>query len=474
MSALEPKHSFVASKRCSDALTVVFIVLVAAVLAWLSTRFSTSFDWTANNRNSLTEPSVRQLAAMKDPIKVTAWVTPDKEIRRNLTDKFLPYQQHKSNLTLEFIDPLKQPAKARELNVGASGVVFIEYQSRRESLTALSEQTITTALQRLTYAGERWVVFLKGHGERSLEDANQAGLEQFAKLLQEKGLKAQGVNLAATPNIPQNTAALVIASPQSSLLPGEVKLIQDHVNAGGNLLWMADPGSLAGLEPLAKTLQVNWLNGTLIYPDYEILGTQNPAIALVMQYSDHPINYAQSEITVFPFARGLKGVKDSLWHQQPILTTPDRSWSETGKLDGDLTFNTSDGDVLGPFMIGLAMDRVSPTEASKPTPLTPKGLAEAEKENAKKVHQRVVVVGDSDFLSNAYLGMLGNQQLGLNIVQWIANRDEQISIDVPKAPDNKLFLAPWAPMVYGLVFVLGLPLIFVTIGVSRWYLRRRR
>ncbi len=465
-------------QRLQHALSIAFVLLIAGLLAWLSTRFETSFDWTANNRNSLSEPSKRLLDSLPDPIKVTAWVFPDKTVRAGIEARFDAYQRHKPNLSVEFIDPAKQPQKARELNVSASGEVFVEYQGRRESLTALSEQTITTALQRLAYTGERWVLFLEGHGERKLEGTDQADYGELTKLLREKGLKLRGLNLAQTPVIPDNTAVLVIASPQRKLFPGEVKLIRDYVAGGGNLLWLADPAPAhrGGLDELAQDLAVQWQNGTLIYPDYQILGTEHPAIALVMDYPEQALTYALHDITVFPFAGALKGIKESGWTQQPVLTSPERTWLETGSLDADIEYQQAEGDQLGPFMLGLALDRIAPDpeKDNKKVDLTPENLAKAEREQASREHQRVLVLADSDFLANGFIGTLGNQQLGLNIVQWLSNRDAQISIDVPAAPDNKLFLAPWAPMLYGAAFVLLLPLTLVGVGVSRWWIRRRR
>ena len=84
------------------------------------------------------------------------------------------------------------------------------------------------------------------------------------------------------------------------------------------------------------------------------------------------------------------------------------------------------------------------------------------------------MIGDSDFLANGFVNNLGNMQLGINLVQWLSHSDSQLSIHIPPAPDNKLFIAPWAPMVYGLVFVLILPLGLLAFGVGRWLVRRRR
>ena len=85
-----------------------------------------------------------------------------------------------------------------------------------------------------------------------------------------------------------------------------------------------------------------------------------------------------------------------------------------------------------------------------------------------------MLVGDADFLADAYVGELGNQQLGLNIVQWLATRDAQLNIDIKAAPDTMLYLPGWATVTISAIFVLLLPLTLVGFGVARWAVRRRR
>ena len=88
--------------------------------------------------------------------------------------------------------------------------------------------------------------------------------------------------------------------------------------------------------------------------------------------------------------------------------------------------------------------------------------------------QRAVVVADSDFLSNAHINKLGNLQLGVSLYQWLSNRDAQISVQVPAAPDSTLQLAPWQGRFIWWGYVLFLPLALLGIGIGRWWLRRRR
>src|SRR5690606_5062608 len=98
---------------------------------------------------------------------------------------------------------------------------------RRENLRATTEPAITTALQRLAFSGEQYVVFLEGHGERSTASDAPDGFSRFAQVLTDKGLKVQSLNLIETPSIPDNTSVLVLAAPTAKLFDGEIALVRD-------------------------------------------------------------------------------------------------------------------------------------------------------------------------------------------------------------------------------------------------------
>lgn len=460
------------NKRLQQAINGLLIFAVVAVAGWLSTRYKFEADWTAGNRNTLTVASQNFLATLKDPIKVLVFDYPNSENKPEIKAWVDRYTRFKKDITLEYVDPSAQPAKVKQYNIGARGEVVIEYQGRHESLRQLSEQTFTGALQRLTDAGEHYVVFVEGHGERSAFPTgkdNQNDFTQFADALTAKGLKVQALNLVKTPRIPDNTSVLVLASPTQALLPGEVALITDYVKHGGNLLWLTDPEVQPGLVPVANELGIQWQNGVVIFAAYQVVGSPSPAVFYATDYPPNPVTQDLREITAFPLARSLTWDKDAVkaggWNAQPLVETDETSWLETGKLDGPVSFDPKAGDLPGPLTLGLTLtrqhkDEGAPGPDGKPT-------------EGKARTQRVVLFGDSDFLADANLKALGNQRLGLNIVQWLASRDAQINVDIPKAPDITLRLPAWGFWILAASFTLLLPIGLLGFGVGRWIVRRR-
>ncbi len=86
----------------------------------------------------------------------------------------------------------------------------------------------------------------------------------------------------------------------------------------------------------------------------------------------------------------------------------------------------------------------------------------------------MVVVGDGDFLSNAYLGNGGNLNLGMNIFNWLAHDDSFIAIPAKTAPDTSLNLSKIATGSIGLGFLIVLPLLLLGSGLVIWLKRRKR
>ena len=449
--------------RLNNVLFVALLLGVAGSLAWVSTRYNYQADWTANARHSLSPASVKLLQQAKGPIAVTAFARDTRQLRDHIRDVIGRYQRYKSDVSLSFINPDTDPARAQAMGVTKDGEVVIEYGGRNEHLKPfeLKEQNITNALQRLLRSGERWLVFLDGHGERRAQGQANNDLSLWVKQLEDKGFKTRSLNLAQAGSIPDNTTVLVISAPQVDLLPGEVKAVEDYVSRGGNLLWLGDPGPLHGLEPVAKELGVKFLPGIVVDLTTQLLGIQSAAIAAVTSYGASPVTKDFNLLTVFPLAAGLSVEAPKGWQDDGFLKTGESSWVETGKLTGKVQFNEKD-DIRGPVTLGETLTRTAKPASAQA------GAADGGKQ------QRVIVTGDGDFLANQYVGNVGNLDLGMNMINWLSDDEHFLDIPAKATPDTSLQLSPLQSGIIGFGFLFGLPAVLLVSGMTIWLRRRKR
>jgi ABC-type uncharacterized transport system involved in gliding motility auxiliary subunit len=451
------------SRRQLQFQNLVFLaalLVFVGLLAWLSTRYSYQADWTSSGRNTLSVDSRKLLDQMPGPVHITAFARESQVLRDHIRDLVARYRRHKPDVELNFVNPDADPDRVRELGITLDGELLVAYQGRSEKVQDLSEQSLTNTLLRVARQEQRRVVFLSGHGERDPEGQANHDLGQFGKLLEQKGIALDILNLAETPQLPADTNLLVIAAPATSLLTGEVQLVRRYVHNGGNLLWLAEPGNPAGLEPVAESLGIEFLPGVVVDATTQLFGIDNPAFALIPDYPMHAITREMNSLTLFPQATALEVNAPEGWQAEPLLTTLDRAWTEIGELSGTIRFDRDSDERMGPLDIGYALTRAR----SKPEAGSDESAAE----------QRVVVIGDGDFISNAFLGNGGNIALGLSLFNWLNHDDAFVTITARTASDVSLELGKTAQLLIGFGFLLGLPLLLLGSGVTIWWRRRSR
>ncbi len=456
---------FVTSKtRLQNRLNsiVMFCLLSISVglLAWLSHKHSIEYDWTANGRHTLSEASRDLLAQMPDKIEITSYARENSQLRDAIRKFVGKYQRHKPDIVLRFVNPDAVPDEVRNLGISIDGEIIVRYQDRSEHVKSDKEQVFTNALQRLARNQERWIAFVEGHGERNaLGDANH-DMGDWVKQLFNQGYRVQPINLSETQAIPDNTGILVIAGPRIDYLPGEVEIIINYINDGGNLLWLQDPGPLYKLDALAEGLALKFYEGAIIDYAGQLIGINDPSISLVTKtlYSPHALTEGFEFTTLFPMAGAIELLETDIWTAKPILTTGDHTWNETGKLEGGVEFNEG-SDKQGPLTIGISLERE---------------LESQQGEELVTKQQRVVVTGDGDFLSNTYLANSGNNELGTRIINWLSSDDEFIAIPPKISNDTQLNVSPTVLGIIGIGFLFILPAALIAIGIAIGLRRKKQ
>jgi len=440
--------------RLHNLVFVVLLLAAVGLLGWLSQQHRLTFDWTHAGRNTLAEPSRALLADMPGPVTVTVFASESEALRASLADLLTRYQREKADFSFRFVNPDLEPDRVRRHGISLDGELLLSYQGREQTLGEASEEAVSNALQRLARSGERRLLFALGHGERSPAAGGRLGYATLTQRLAPLGVTAGGVQLAAAAEL-SAPAVLVLADPRSALLPAEVARIQQWLETGGNLLWLTEPNAPEPLGELAETLGVSALPGLVVDATTRLFGVDDPSFALVTQYpGDSAITADFELLTVFPRAAALDVQPVEDWQATPFLRTSASSWTETSTLEGKIAYNPGSAERSGPLTLGVALSRPHPQEQGR--------------------QQRVVVLGDADFLADAYLGNGGNLDLALAVVNWLSHDDALIHIPARPARDRNLELSPVASGLIGFGFLFVLPLLLLAAGSWVWWRRRRR
>ena len=428
----------------------VLLLVIAVLLAWLSTRFPLQADWTQAGRYTLSEASAEVLKRVEGPLEITAYARDQTDLRDAIKKLIYKYQRVKPDIVLRFVNPDAVPDEVRNLGIDVNGELVFRYQDRRENVRKASESEIVNAIQRLLRASDRWLAFIEGHGERNPLGKANHDLGEWGQTLHQRGFLFQSINLADQGAIPDNTTVLVIASPLVDLLPGETEIILDYLQHGGNLLWLTDPGEESGLDALAAYLHVTIGKGTVIDFSGQLVGVSDPTMAMVTAslYGPHPALDDFSYTSLFPKTTSVTANSDNPWTVKPLLTTGDHTWLETGALAGEVKLDGA--DTQGPLTIGLSLER-----------------------DVSGKQQRIIIVGDGDFLSNTYIGNTGNLELGLRFANWLSSDDDLISIPARTAGDTQLTMSTLLLGTLGILFLVLLPLGLAAAGIFIWWRRKK-
>lgn len=439
-----------------NGLFVVLLLALVMLLAYLAREYRKEWDVTRSARNTLSASTLEVLGALRGPLDITAYAiridSTGANLHRRLEERLHPYQRAKPDIALHFVDPREEPRRAEAAQLRNPNELVIRYGRRTEHLALqdFDEQRFVNLLLRLARGTETLLLWLDGHGERRWNGVANHDLGDFGRQLGEKGFRINGINLAVAQEVPANASALVIATPQTDLLPAEVEKIQRYLANGGNLFWLLDPESLRGLQPIAETLGLILTPGTIV--DFELKPRTGPpvfAVGAAANYGRHPITNGFRLNTLFPHARQIGAADDGDWRVTPLVDVAPRGWVESAKLDGEITFDKA-RDIPGPVPVAQAFQRT---------------VGDRE--------QRVVVVGSGEFLANSFLGNGGNLDFGINILNWLTGAERMITVEPRPALDSRLDLDPISLYLMVFTFLGGLPLAFAVTGALIWWRRRK-
>ncbi len=436
--------------RIKNSLLTLIILLLICSLAWLSQHYDASIDLTIGHNNTLSTASQKILKNLPEAVSISAYIK-QPQLQKQLAQLLTKYQRFKADIEITFINPDKVPDKVREFNIGPQGAFIVEYRNRSKKIDFLDESTLSNALLQLSHTSERRISFLSGHGERSIFNQGNSELSIFAEELKKHKFQLTTLKLSQQPSIPADSSLLVIASPKTALLPAELNIIRDYIEQGGNLLLLTEPNT-SHLSSLEQQLGLQKLPGTVVDSNAKLYGLDNPSFLLISGYPRHPISANFNSMTIFPLSAAFELNGETEFSSQALLSSSNNAWNETSVLTTHMQFDVDSAEKQGPLNIAYAFSR----------------------QYSENKQQRILVIGDADFLSNAYLGQVGNSELGFRLINWLSDNDLFIAIPPKTVPGKSLQLSKPAIASISFGFLFVLPFILISTGFIIWRKRKQR
>jgi ABC-type uncharacterized transport system involved in gliding motility auxiliary subunit len=478
------------------SISVVAVLAIIIGINWAVTRRDKRWDLTAAASYTLSDQTVKVLQNLKAPVKVLVFDAPGGFQR--FRDSLNMYTTASPNLQVEYVDIDREPARAREYTIVAPGTVVMEFDGRREKVMSEREQDLTNNLIKVTTGRQVKAYFVQGHGERDSLGNDRPGYASVVDALKRDNYTVDKVVLAQSQaGVPADASVLIIAGPTTDYLKPEVDAIRTYLRKGGKALFLLDPpvGESArtapNLEALLKEFGITLGHDVVIDASGmgQLLGT-DASVPVVASYPQHPVTENFDLLTAFPLSQsvaGVAGVELGTANTQNVINTSDRSWSESdlkSLTNGKVSLDEAAGDHRGPITIALSLAMDAPDAPPSAANATTEGKpAEGEKpaEGAKpangekpaaKTQMRIMVVGDSDFATNAAAGIQGNADLFVNMNNWLTQQEDLISIHPRDAGDRRVTMTADQQRRLLWMSLLFIPGLILGSGVYTWWQRR--
>lgn len=459
-SMLQKKRFF----RLNQTLTIVLVLAICVGLVLFAKKYSRQFDITQTKQFTLSPQTLAVLKQLAAPVTVTGFFQKDAPERQKFKDLMASYQSATPKWSFKEVDPDQNPSLVKEYGIRAYGTLYFESGTAHAQTTTVSEESVTNTVIGLTQDKKKRIAVLSGHGEKSIIDTAEHGFSLAAEELTKANYDVSDLSLLTEGKIPDDVAVLVLMSPTSALLPTEQSLIESYLKKeGARALLLLDPPALEP-DPMsaAAAIFAVYSTGAVIIDPVSRLFGGDYAVPIVSEYPPHPITTGFKTTTFFPIAQTLTADMDqeeSPWEIAPIARTQASAWGEKGALKGEVKYDEAT-DLKGPLTLAYAI-------SSKPKPAAPDATSTPKP-------TRIVVVGDSDFASNAYYDFSGNSDFFKNIIHWLSSEEDLIAVHPKEKTRGELQFTPAQGKWLFLASVIALPLLFGTLAIRAWLRRRKQ
>ncbi|MBI5359789.1 MAG: Gldg family protein [Planctomycetes bacterium] len=522
--------------KLGSSLVAVILLIALAFINIISVKVFIRTDLTEDKLYTVSDSTKKILANLDDIVNIKAFFSdnfPEQitHIRRQIEDTLNEYRAYSGNkIQIEYIDPLtdeetekkamdlqiqpQTPQVRQKAEVKAVKLYFglaVFYTDKHEVIPFINPSTfeyeLTSAIVKVSAEKERTVGFLTGHTEPDMQKDLGAVCDALSRQM-----KVEPVEIKSGTPIDKTLSALVIASP-ANITDTDKFAIDQYIMSGGKVLFFVNAVQVPEDMPYGTPRKHNLGDllehygvkiNTDVIADYEYQGQvqtrqgnfvmSQPYVYFVVAVNknmnhDHPVTNKMNEV-IFPWVSSVELVQGKLAGKKAVelvkTSTNSSAASVSNGVDLQPKMEMPQGSNFSQYTIAVAVTgEFDSFYANKPIPMPPPPKegegpppppSDPNSIIKKSPETAIVVVGDSDFITDNFGGRSKSNQIFFqNLIDWLTMGEDLIKIrsretaarPIEEVSDSKKFFLKAAS-------IAGMPLLVIIFGITLALVRRAK
>ncbi|OGF26142.1 hypothetical protein A2303_05860 [Candidatus Falkowbacteria bacterium RIFOXYB2_FULL_47_14] len=501
-------------KKTDLSITIILIIGIIAVVNFFSYQVFHRFDLTQNKVYSISKVSKKAVEELDDTVNIKAYFSDNlpsqvlalKQEVADILDEYAAFS--KGRIRVEFISPGTDEDTQRELYMaGIPQLTFQVYEKdqmqlvngymgilvghgdKTEVIPAVKSDTsdleyqLTTAIKKVTVDEIATIGILSGNETLSLERGGMSTAYQELQSLYTV-LPVELDEDGAL--IPESIDTLIIAGPKKEFSENQLKAINSFLARGGSVLLLIDGVTIGqGLVASKNASNIDTLFAKYgIKLNKDLVADQRSGVASFTQgFMTFSSNYpfwpkvvsegfnkdnsavANLESVLLPWASSIETESGKIDPEQvtQLIFSSGKSWRVQDN------FNVTPNIGLKPAGEPRSYDLAVSITGTIPN-------AYPEGSDNENIRARLIVVGDSDFITDNFLQQSpDNLTLFQNLVDSLSLDEDLINIRSKSVSSRpiKEDLSDGTRATLRYLNVFGLTLIVILFGLLRYYMRKR-
>lgn len=464
-----------------SAAAVALVVMIAVVLNMIAGQLPEDVkqrDISSNKVYEISDTSRKLLKNMDHDVSIT--VIAEEDSLDDMVKTFLKkYTALSDRLSLEIIDPVLHPSALEEYDTESDTVVvsckdtglsqtvnisdilvqdsYSYYYTGSSSASSFDgDGQLTSAINKVLGQETSKAYYVSGHGESELPSS-------ITELMSKSGMEAAGLNLFMKGKVPDDCDVLIFNGPTSDISTKERKAVDRYIKKGGSVVMLMAEDTPAGgnLSELMNAYKIRLQSGYV---------------------ADMQRSYQGRYYMIIPEVTDSGGITGDL-QTGTILMNNSRAFvlgESSDEISVTSLMETSDGGYLvsgdsqkqGTYTVGASASYTVGQSSSSGS--SDSSSSDSSSDDSSVKTGTLTVFGSSSLIDESLTGSfsnLDNKTMFMNVLSSAAGGDQDAVVEAKSLQVQYNTVQHGGFISVMIIFVI--PVIFLVIGFTVWYRRRK-